>query len=178
MKPRSGGGLELDYLADAFLEVGREAAGHDRAAAVHAVDDVCGDGRVRLTEHVDPALAPAALLGGAARGGGAGGPGAELLLLGVDAAVQPEARDAVALRRHVRHRTVQQLFEAAQRELPARARADETRDSSCQIANGRRNCGRKREGAPTWDRGLRGASLEDDMPDPCVRKLCCVPFAC
>jgi hypothetical protein len=165
----------MDYLAHAFLDVGREVAGHDRAAAVHAVDHVCGDGRVHLTEHVDPALAPSALLDGGvvvAGAGGAGGPGAELLL-SIDAAVQPEARDAVELQSHVRHRIVQQLFEAAQRELLARARADETRDSPCQIVNGRR----KRESATTWDRGLRGASLEDDMPDSCARKLCCVPFA-
>jgi hypothetical protein len=118
----------LDYLAHALLEVRREATGDDRAAAVHALDDVSGDGRVRLAEHVDPALAPAALLGSAARGPRvvvAGGGGAELLLLGVDAAVQAEVRDAVALRRHVCHRAVQELLEAAQCELPARARAEE-----------------------------------------------------
>lgn len=117
-------------LAHAFLEVRGEAAGDDRATAVHTLDDIGGDGGVRLAEHVDPALAPA-LLGGPASTGvvvvasGGGGrrtcrPDAELLLLGVDAAVQAEARDAVALRRDVRHRAVEKLLEATERQLPAR----------------------------------------------------------
>jgi hypothetical protein len=49
-----------------------------------------------------------------APGGRARGPDPELLLLGVDAAVQAEARDAVALRRDVRHRAVEELLEAAE----------------------------------------------------------------
>lgn len=94
-------------LAHALFEVRGEAAGDDWAAAVHALDNIGGDGGVRLSEHVDPALAPALLCGPAAtrvevlasRGGGGRPrrPDAELLLLGVDAAVQAEARDAVAL---------------------------------------------------------------------------------
>ena len=56
------------YLAHAFLEVRGEAAGDDRATAVHTLDDIGGDGGVRLAEHVDPALAPA-LLGGPASAG-------------------------------------------------------------------------------------------------------------
>ena len=119
------------YLAHAFLEVRGEAAGDDRATAVHTLDDIGGNGGVRLAEHVDPALAPA-LLGGPASTGvvvvvasGGGGrrrtcrPDAELLLLGVDAAVQAEARDAVALRRDVRHGAVEELLEATERQLPA-----------------------------------------------------------
>jgi hypothetical protein len=47
-------------------------------------------------------------------------PDAELLLLGVDAAVQAGARDAVALRRDVRHGAVEELLEATERQLPAR----------------------------------------------------------
>ena len=56
------------YLAHAFLEVRGEAAGDDRATAVHTLDDIGGDDGVRLAEHVDPALAPA-LLGGPASTG-------------------------------------------------------------------------------------------------------------
>lgn len=121
------------YLAHAFLEVRGEAASDDWATAVHTLDNIGSDGGVRLTEHVDPALAPA-LLGGPAASvvvvvvaSGGGGrctrrPDAELLLLSVDAAVQAEARDAVALRRDVRHRTVEELLEATERQLPARWR--------------------------------------------------------
>ncbi|KAL5197038.1 hypothetical protein ABZP36_000550 [Zizania latifolia] len=47
----------------------------------------------------------------------ASGPGAELLLLSVDAALEAEARDAVALGRRVRHRVLEKLLEAGQREL-------------------------------------------------------------
>lgn len=113
------------YLAHALLKVRGEAAGDDGTAAVHALDDIGCDGGVRLAEHVDPALAPApdhALLGSPAAagvvvvapGGRARGPDPELLLLGVDATVQAEARDAVALRRDVRHRAVEELLEAAE----------------------------------------------------------------
>jgi hypothetical protein len=109
-----------------------EAAGDDRATAVHTLDNIGGDGGVRLAEHVDPTLAPA-LLGGLASTGvvvvvASGGGGrrtrrldAELLLLGVDAAVQAKARDAVALGRDVRHGAVEELLEATQRHLPAGA---------------------------------------------------------
>jgi len=130
----------LIYLAHALLEVRGEAARDDGAAAVHALDDVGGDGGVRLAEHVDPALAPGPgpglLCGPAAAGvvvfgpgGRARGPDAELLLLGVDAAVQAEARDAVALRRDVRHRAVEELLEASERQLPAREVARSGRGS-------------------------------------------------
>jgi len=162
----------LIYLAHAFLEVRGEAAGDDRATAVHTLDDIGGDDGVRLAEHVDPALAPA-LLGGPASTGvvvvvasGGGGrrrtcrPDAELLLLGVDAAVQAEARDAVALRRDVRHGAVEELLEATERQLPApgglpvRSRIERNWERDREREEGRR----------TWDLGLRGASLDDDMP--------------
>ena len=128
----TGNGGGLIYLAHAFLNVRGEAAGDDTATAVHTLDNIGGDGGVRLAEHVDPTLAPA-LLGGLASTGvvvvvASGGgrrrtrrPDAELLLLGVDAAVQAEARDAVALGRDVRHGAVEELLEATQRQLPAGA---------------------------------------------------------
>jgi hypothetical protein len=158
------------YLAHALLEVRGEAAGDDRATAVHTLDDIGGDGGVRLAEHVDPALAPT-LLGGPASsrvvvvtssGGGRRTcrPDAELLLLAVDAAVQAEARDAVALRRDVRHGAVEELLEATERQLPERGglpvRSRMERNWECDHE--------REERRRTWDRGLRGASLDDDMP--------------
>lgn len=84
------------YLAHALLEVGGEAASDDGAAAVHAVDDVGGDSGVRLPEDVGRALVPPSspgpaggpVLGAGVVAGDARGPEAELLLLGVDAAVE------------------------------------------------------------------------------------------
>lgn len=83
-------------LAHALLEVGGEAASDDGAAAVHAVDDVGGDSGVRLPEDVGRALVPPSspgpaggpVLGAGVVAGDARGPEAELLLLGVDAAVE------------------------------------------------------------------------------------------
>jgi hypothetical protein len=118
-------GLGGDYLAHALLEVRGEAAGGDGASAVHAVDEVGGHGGEHLAKYIDHPLVPSATADGAAALLGprvvAGGPGAELLLLGVDAAVEAQARDAVALGGHVHHRGLEKLLEAGQRELGARA---------------------------------------------------------
>lgn len=151
-------GLGGDYLAHALLEVRGEAAGGDGASAVHAVDEVGGHGGEHLAKYIDHPLVPSATADGAAALLGprvvAGGPGAELLLLGVDAAVEAQARDAVALGGHVHHRGLEKLLEAGQRELRHRNPSVRSREEEEEGEGW---------GGVTWERGLTGASVEDDM---------------
>lgn len=151
-------GLGGDYLAHALLEVRGEAAGGDGASAVHAVDEVGGHGGEHLAKYIDHPLVPSATADGAAALLGprvvAGGPGAELLLLGVDAAVEAQARDAVALGGHVHHRGLEKLLEAGQRELRHRNPSVRSREEEEEGEGW---------GGVTWERGLTGESVEDDM---------------
>ena len=73
---------------------------------------------------------------------------------GVAAAVEAQARDAVALGGHVHHRGLEKLLEAGQRELRHRNPSVRSREEEEEGEGW---------GGVTWERGLTGASVEDDM---------------